>query len=535
MYIKLILRGLLRHRQRGRRLFILMALCSAALIFLFTFRADFTVQYRDQIIGLETTHLKILPADSPLLSNSDFFGETEEVPLLRLKPEIDQWIRSLPEVRSASPLITRFGYTFNLDSNQESWVSLIAVRADRFKELFPLATVIEGERELGWEPSMSEVPVLKARLQTEFGDRNPDTTTFERREIITNKDKPLENFITAISADFPEIFTGFPYSGDAKEGFFTDWAKSLTDAELYTKLPPSFQEDYNWRLDDAIYAITENTDPRKITFLNKRLFQALYPDDIYELWEPIIAGKQVTIQVAPFTSSGPITMPVAIPARYAGMCEIIPLYTPNSYIDIDAFRYFLGLEADTATAYAIRLKDIADTDRVRALIEEKLKAEGLDAVVTDWSFLGKMPLTTGTAFSVVISILVVIFVVIVLIFTINLVLLSLIQRRREIGTSLAMGLEARDTIIIMTGEVGLIVAVSCAAGSLLALFLVLLAQRFGIPGMIFFPGSLLHLSLQAAPFIHTALLLIPLSMLIALIPLFALRKAMPVDLFREAS
>ena len=68
MYMKMMLRSLLRHQKRGRRLFILMALCSAALIFLLTFRNDFSRQNRDQFISLQTGHLQVLPSGSPLLS-----------------------------------------------------------------------------------------------------------------------------------------------------------------------------------------------------------------------------------------------------------------------------------------------------------------------------------------------------------------------------------------------------------------------------------------------------------------------------------
>ena len=51
MYFKLMVRSLWRHQKRGRRLFVLLALCSAALSVLLTFQADFGVQYRDLFIG----------------------------------------------------------------------------------------------------------------------------------------------------------------------------------------------------------------------------------------------------------------------------------------------------------------------------------------------------------------------------------------------------------------------------------------------------------------------------------------------------
>ncbi|HQL32900.1 MAG TPA: hypothetical protein PK969_06560, partial [Treponemataceae bacterium] len=161
---------------------------------------------------------------------------------------------------------------------------------------------------------------------------------------------------------------------------------------------------------------------------------------------PVTVGKKVSLQIAPFTTTGPATLPTVIPAVYVGMCEVNPLYVANSFLDIDAFRYAKNLGPPDPTAK-----------------------------VLDYNKLGEIYLATGVGFSLVIGILVVIFVVILLIFTLNLVLMSMIQRRREIGTGMALGLDGMQTVIIMTGEVAVIVAVSCAAGSILGLLLVALA------------------------------------------------------------
>lgn len=340
--------------------------------------------------------------------------------------------------------------------------------------------------------------LLRDRLQTEWGDRNSPVDRFTKTEL-RDSGTELAGFLQRIAADFPETFIRAPYNPNTDlDAFLDDWKSAIANAELHN-----------------------------------RIFAVLYPEDIVDLREPVTVGKKVSLQIAPFTTTGPATLPTVIPAVYVGMCEVNPLYVANSFLDIDAFRYAMKLGPTDATAWVVRLGDIRDTDTVRALIEEKLAAIGSDAKVLDYNKLGEIYLATGVGFSLVIGILVVIFVVILLIFTLNLVLMSMIQRRREIGTGMALGMDGMQTVIIMTGEVAVIVAVFCAAGSILGLLLVALASRFGIPGMVFFSGGKLKLTLQALPVIQSWQFILPTSICMALVPLLRMRKMLPVDLLKE--
>lgn len=533
MYLKLMVRGLQRHRKKGRRLFVLMALCSATLIFLLTFRNDFTRQNTDQFIGLQTGHIQIVPADSPLLAQSFATTEREEVPLLRLGSDFDEWLHGIPEVEEAAPVITRYGVTYNLDSERESWVSLIAVDAARRNRLFPVASVTEGNGNIGWAGGTGDVLLLRNRLQTEWGEKNADTSGFVKTELSLSEDK-IPGFMQRLSSDFPETFSSGPYAliGDL-DRFLGEWKTLIADKSLHASLPEKFLAEYDWKIDDAVTAAKENTDPSMTAFLNKRIFKALYFDDIAYLPEPIVPGKRVSLQVSPFTTTGATELPTVIPVSYSGLCEINALYVPNSFIDIGAFRHYMNLDDNAATAWVVRLKDIRDTASAKAKIVSRLAEIGSDAKVVDYTFLGEIYLTTGVAFSLIIGILVAIFVVILLIFTLNLVLMSMIQRRKEIGTGLALGLDNAQTIVIMTGEVAVIVAVSCLAGSALGLAAVYVGMRFGIPGMIFFVGSKLHLTLQALPFVQTWAIILPSTIIVAMLSLLRMRNLMPIDLFRE--
>jgi len=510
-----------------------MALCSATLIFLLTFRSDFSRQNRDQYIGLQTGHLQIVPHDSAILSQSFSITERAEVPLLHLGNDFDAWLHTLPEIEEAAPVISRFGITYNLDSERESWVSIIAVDAKRRQRLFSVATVTSGSGDLEWNESIPDVPLLRSRLQSEWGEKNSDSSRFAITELNLS-DAELPQFMQKLSSDFPAVFKSGPYTD--KKGlprFLDEWKAILADKDFYEKLPAKLTAEYDWKIDDAVSAARDNTDAAKISFLNKRIFKALYDKDIAYLPEAIIPGKRISLQLGSFKTTNATELPIIIPAVYTGMCEINPLYTPNSFMDITAFRKYMNLDENAATAWVIRLKDIRNVAEVSAKIEKHLTETGSDAKIVDYKFLGEIYLTTGIAFSLVIEILVIIFVVILLIFIINLVMMSMIQRRKEIGTGLALGLDNMQTIIIMTGEVAAIVAVSCAAGSVLGFLLVLLCNQLGIPGMIFFAGGKLYLTIQTMPFIETWLIILPSSIIVAFIPLLRMRKLLPVDLFRE--
>ena len=99
-----------------------MALCAAALVFLITFRNDFVRRNRDQFIGLQTGHLQIVPADSPILSDAFTVQTREEASFLKLDDSFHQWLAMQEEIEAAAPVISRFTNAFNLDGERNNFV-----------------------------------------------------------------------------------------------------------------------------------------------------------------------------------------------------------------------------------------------------------------------------------------------------------------------------------------------------------------------------------------------------------------------------
>lgn len=535
MYIKLMIRGLARHRKKGKRLFLLLALCSTAVIFLLTFRNEFSRQYRELFIGTTTGHLQILPPEAQAFSTAAFTGGKEQLPLFSLEQDLKDFVTAQPEVLTASGILQVGGSSFNLDSEGEDYLSLVALDPETRSVLFPLSPVLEGSGDIRWSPEDREVPVLRNRLYTEFGQENPDHSQFGLYDLKMEESE-IPGFGKQLAQDFPKVFP-------------QDWNKVLpspprvleflsgllTRAELYRELEADRREPYDYKVDDAVVALREKSESGRTSFLNKRLFQALYPEKISPVWEPVVPGKSVTLQLPPAKTQGVISSPVVMPARYTGLVDFMPLYSAQSFLDLSALQFYMDLSPDQVMSYTIRLRNTSDTPEVKARIEQWLSERGSRLKVADYTFLGSLYQATSTAMEVVVGLLVGIFMVILVIFVVNLVLLSVIQRRKEIGTSLALGLSGRENSLLMTGEVLVIVLVSWTAGALLATALVAASGVWGLPGMIFFPGGRIHLDLFLPAYGISLGLFLLCSSISAWLPLSGLRKLLPVELLKEAS
>ncbi len=535
MYTKLILRGLLRHQKKGKRLFILLALCSATVIFLMTFRSEFSTRYRELFIGTSTTHLQVLSPASKVFAKSQFSGSTSNLPLFKLNPELLRYIRALPEVEVASPVIEIDGNTFNLDGDHDGGLKLIALEPDTKDRLFPGAIILEGTSNLLWSEGELEVPVLRNRLYAEYGETNPEHLSISLEDLkILQKD--LESFKSTLGKDYPKIFPLGKFATSAKDqDFFHHWTEVLKDPNLYLSLGADTKEPYDYRLDDAVVALQENDQADRWVFLNKRLFLALYPQIMGYVREPIKPGKSLSLQVAPPRGQEVQDLPIIIPIRLTGLVDFMPLYQGLSFINLQGLQKYLGLAHEEFMGVDIRLKDTHDTPRVKQLLETYLKNNALELKVADYNKLGELSMATAQAIDIVIGLLLSIFILILIIFVVNMVLLSVIQRKREIGTTTALGLSLGQTVWIMTGEVLVIVGVSWAAGALLATLLIGLAFLWGIPGIIFFPGNKMFMGYVMEAYFASLGLFLFTAFLSALIPLSGLKKYLPVDLLKEAS
>lgn len=534
MYWKLIVRGLQRHGGSGKRIFVLLALCSAAILFFLAFRDSFSSRYRQMVIDVSTSHLQIIPASSPKLSeDGNCTDHRQGLELLDYSPELEKYLSSLPGVSATMLSVETRASIFTLEGEPLGLSSpIIGVDTAAIDSTLPGVAVLMGSGGLAWKGEGSDIPVFRPLPQLSEAETGGDR--FAARDLRL-KGAAEEKFKAAILRDFPALFAS------ARE--------PLSDAELVGSLNAALDRRdlaslarskpgraYDYRIDDALAALDAassregGVDHRKI--LRKRLLQALYPDAIAPVRDAVELGVPYTMTVPQV--SGESERPLVLPVSIAAYVQRIPLYNGSYYIDAKALRARMGLGERQGTNIYVRLKGGADPDAAAASIRSWLASKGLDYVVRDYRELGRLYLATAVAFGAITLVLALLFVATAMIFIVNSVLLAVKKRRREIGTSIAIGFEPRSNILVLFGETIALVLVSWLAGSLIGAIVVMIFHGVGLPGIAFMPGGSLILDLAPSQLATSLVLVLVASGAAALMPLRRLAAAKPVELLKEA-
>ena len=552
MYLKLMTRGLLRHRDTGKRLFVLLALCSAAVLFFLTFRKSFASRYEQMAIDLATAHLQVLPADSPKLSEDGTCTDhRESLVLLRHSEELERFLRSIPAVKGTMLAVETRATLFTVEGEPTGLTTtLVGVDPRGLARTLPGLTVLEGERDLAWNAAMPDVPV--ARPPPEGTEVVEGNDRFLRDNFRPRGDR-WERFKQTVRNDLPSLFGSAASGGDAlgDEPFLALMNAALAREDLPRILAARGNAKYDYRVDDALAALEVSSsnasastasDPPNAAavatrqrVLRKRLLQAVYPEAITVVRDSIGLNVRYSMAIPPVRGMDPLASRLVLPVRLAAFVQRVPMFRGGYYVDARALRGRLGLAEEEGTNLYVRLASTDDVRDVRKAIEEWLAARKLDYVVKDYRDTGKLFQSTSIAFQAITLILVGIFVATVAIFVANTVFLAVIGRRRELGTAIAIGFSPRQNAVVIFGEMMLIVMASWAAGAAIATGLILLFHRMGMPGVILMPGNRLVLDLHPAPFAIALFILLSTAAVASLLPLRLLARVKPIDLLKEAA
>ncbi|UCG70210.1 MAG: hypothetical protein JSV09_04110, partial [Thermoplasmata archaeon] len=152
LYLKLIIRGVLRHKKRGRKLFALIALCVAAIIFCFAFKDSFRKQYIEQGIDIWTGHINVVSPQSSIMRRDAMLGaDDQDLPLITIDKDFEEYVSNLEHVKIASPILETYMLVFNLEgdlleisNNEEGHAGgiLYGMRSEDMTKLFPQKVVI---------------------------------------------------------------------------------------------------------------------------------------------------------------------------------------------------------------------------------------------------------------------------------------------------------------------------------------------------------------------------------------------------------
>ena len=548
MYLKLMVRGLLRHRRSGKRLFVLLALCSAAVLFFLGFRTSFGQRYQQLGIDLSTSHLQIVPSDSPKLAeDGNCTDHRQGLVLVDYSEELERFLRSLPRLESAMLAVETKGSVYTMEGEGVgSAVTLVGVDPQTFERTLPGVRVLEGSPGLAWNKSMPDIPVF--RPKPALGEVVKDNDRFVR-ENFRPRNQEWESFKQRLAREMPVLFQGVT-GAISDEAFLTSLDNALGRADLPQALPRTPSEKYDYHIDDALAALdaaspaaspgaaadasTALGSTSHLRVLRKRLLQAVYPDAIRPVRDAITLDFPYTLAIPPARGDDPVEGPYVLPIKLAAYVERMPIFNSSYYIDARALRDRLGLKEREGTNIYIRLSSAADVPAAKKTIEAWLSAHGLPYVVRDYSELGKLFSSVAMGFNSILLILVVLFVAIVMVFIVNSTLLAVAKRRREIGTSIAIGLSPRGNMLVLLGESLVLVLVSWAAGSIIGSGLLVLFHHSGVPGIIFMPGNRLLLDFHPLQLVASFLILFVTSGIAAIIPLRRLAGVKPVDLLKEA-
>lgn len=554
LYLKLIIRGVLRHKKRGRRLFALIVLCVAAIIFCFAFKDSFRKQYIEQGIDIWTGHINVVSPQSSIMRSDTMIGaDDQDLPLITIDKDFEEYVSNLEHVKIASPILETYMLVFNLEGDlleipnsedghgDHAGGMLSGMRSEDMIELFPQKFVLEGESDFSYNKSMTDIPVLRQKLTK--SEIIPNNDIFVRNNFRYNGED-FEHFKNTVRKEFPTLFesSNFIQGASGTNTFIDALNMSLKNPDLISLIPESYFQTYNWQLDDIISEIEalkrekDNMEERDLKILNKKLFKTLYPEVITPVLNEITLDKPLTALTFPARTTNASDEFIIMPIKFVGFVTAMPIFQHKSCImDVSVLQSYLELSPDEYTKYVIRVESKEYVPVVKQKIEEYVAMRGLDYEVIDYNFSGKLYMPSAEAFNIIFTVLIILFIIISIIFTVNLVILSIIKRRKEIGMNITIGLGKTENILLFLGEIAFILTLAWAIGAVIGGALIVLCSRIGIPKMFFFVNGMLFFHFDIKHLIFTYLLLLPPAMIAALIPCLSIYKLDPVAILQEAN
>lgn len=532
IYPKLIVNGIARHRKKGKRLFVLIAMCVAAIILALSFRESFYLRYVDLVIDTLTAHINIVSPASPSLKNNPWVGNSAELPIIRVDEELKSFIENLDNIEIAEPVIETSAVLYSIEGEFMDGFGLLGMKPESFQTLFPSRTILEGELDFTYRAGVEDIPLL--RYPVGFWEDLERGSFFSRKDFRYDGEE-FDTFKESVKSDFASLLGDYSFE-ETDETFIDAMNKMLAHSKLHELVPRKFLEEYNWEIDDNMYRLstTEFDSGKKLAQWNKKLLCALYPDAIVPIRGSVYLNEPMTITVPPAKDIGKLTPPRVVPVEIVGIVQNMPLfYKHDWFIDISALREYLELYPYEYTNYMIRCTDKVHVRRVTKAIEEYLSRRKLDYRVLDYHFFGRDYFQIPTAVKIVFTILISLFLVTVAIFIANTVLLALAKRRREIGTSISLGMSKGENIFTLVGEVFIVTSLSWIFGAVFGSLLVFLFSKIGIPGMIFFMEDRLYTIPRLEHALLSYVFVLPSALLAAYIPALRIRKVNPVELLRE--
>lgn len=542
MYVKLIIRNLISNKYNSRRLVSLMAVLSLCIMLTIGFKESFSKRYRELGMDISTSHLQILPYGSPKYGEDSYSDHRQELSFLYLSGDLQSFLYSIDEIDEIMPVIETKAAIFDLDGDPTGYApKLIGVDPEKYKKVLPAMNVVSGDDELKWEYGDREVPIFRP---VPDADEIPKDSSFSLKDLQKD-DEDWEIKKATLIRDYSTIFAFVGSNAFAgrkgDEKLLDRFNRLLEETELVNLAEDIRDSNYNWRIDDAIYnlnviqtsADSNDYSQDEIFLARKLLLQSMFQDFIWPIQKPISLNSSYTIVVPSVKDEGRIGNISVIPVELKAYIEQMPLFFFNFYIDNAALEYYLDISKGNYTSVLIRLNNEKDTSIVEKKIENWLSYKALDYKIKNSNELGKLYLTVSVAVDIITTIIMLLYVATVIVFIVNSVTLLVLKRRKDIGIAVTVGLSLSQNCIIIFGEIISLVIISWAIGSFFGVCIEIALEKWGVPGLMYFPDNKLYYYFQMSHAIKTLYIILASATISAAFVLFRIVKKKPIELLRE--
>lgn len=528
--IKIAFRNILRHPRNTIRLVVTLCLSSLLLIFLLAFKNSFNQELITQYTDTISSHIQLIPPGSTYSkTRTNKMLSPSSDPVFSVPPGLLEHLSEIATVQYASPMYFSWVHSYNIDGEREDYFPILAIDIDTCQKIFPQLILTAGKFP---EKSIlldGNLPIARPNPRNRYTKAEP----FNQSDLISINEIKLNTFLNILQDEFPWAFPpNSSLASNNKLENIIDALNIIISTSDFISLLPSHKT--SWQLEDALYEYEQEKDETLKPFYCKRIIQAVYPDYIAAIDEPVYIGKlaSVFLQI-PNTDNSPSDY--IVPVIYSGFIQGHPLYPMGNpaIIDLELLKDYLALKENIASSIVIRLHDESTIDKTIFEIEAYLKSNQYNLeVVSQKEMASEM-----NAITVAVDIIIIIFILLIAFISaclgISLILQTLAARKQEIGASLANGDSIANSIMQILIENNIILLFSWALGSVLVALIFYSLQSSGIQGLYFFTNGILHLHPKNINYIQSLLILF-LSIQIATLPfIFTFYKQPILHLLKE--
>ncbi|MGE5576731.1 MAG: ABC transporter permease [Syntrophothermus sp.] len=204
------------------------------------------------------------------------------------------------------------------------------------------------------------------------------------------------------------------------------------------------------------------------------------------------------------------------------------------YITIAAGRKLLYLPEDEAYEVVVALKEGTSEKAVIEKLRQKFDAEGLKLRVDSWKDLASVICSIMMVNKTLPLMFLAILLLVVAVGIINTVMMSVLERTREIGTMMALGTTRKQVLGIFLLETGVLSAIAAGTGLMIGAAIIFWLSRTGIPAVVeamefSFGGKRLYLVFDWPGLLASFAAIILLSVLAALFSARRVARLKPVE------